>query len=317
MENFIFALNATIPVFIVIIAGKLFIKLGIIDEKWTSVSNRLAFYVCMPLVLMVDIATIKVKFADNVKFIVFCFLVTLAMFFIVWILSIVFVKDKTMVGAFAQGSVRGSATNLGIPFVLNIYGNSGMVPMMILASVPIFNAFSVVILTVSANKYNGGQKKALNLKTVLKSIIKNPLIIGIMVGFLVCLLNIDLPPIVLKPVKTIGAAGVPLMLISLGANFKMTDIKSRLIPAAMASLIKLVLLPLAFIPLAVYLGFRGHSLIAILIMLGAPSAIPGYVMAKEMGNDHILMSNIVVLTTLFSSVTFTLWIFALKSLNLL
>lgn len=107
------------------------------------------------------------------------------------------------------------------------------------------------------------------------------------------------------------------MLISLGANFKMTDINSRLIPAAMASLIKLVLLPLAFIPLAVYLGFRGPSLIAILIMLGAPSAISGYVMAKEMDNDHILMSNIVVLTTLFSSVTFTLWIFALKSLNLL
>ena len=313
MENFIFALNATIPVFIVIIAGKLFIKLGIIDEKWTSVSDKLAFYVCLPLVLMVDIATIKVKFADNVKFIVFCFLVTLAMFFIMWILSAAFVKDKTMVGSFTQGSVRGSAAILGMPFALNIYGNSGMVPMMILASVPIFNAFSVVILTVSANKYNGGQKKALNLKTILK----NPLIIGIMVGFLVCLLNIDLPPIVLKPVKTIGAAGVPLMLISLGANFKMTDIKSRLIPAAMASLIKLVLLPLAFIPLAVYLGFRGPSLIAILIMLGAPSAISGYVMAKEMDNDHILMSNIVVLTTLFSSVTFTLWIFALKSLNLL
>ena len=64
--------------------------------------------------------------------------------------------------------VRGSAAILGMPFALNIYGNSGMVPMMILASVPIFNAFSVVILTVSANKYNGGQKKALNLKTVLK-----------------------------------------------------------------------------------------------------------------------------------------------------
>lgn len=317
MDNFIFALNATIPVFLVILAGKLFIRLGVIDEKWTSVSDRFAFYVCMPLLLMVDIATIDIKFSDNIIFLVFCFVVTLAMFFIMWVLSSTLVRDKKMVGAFAQGSVRGSAAILGMPFALNIYGNSGMVPMMILASVPIFNAFSVVILTVSANRYNSGQKRKLSAYYLIRSILKNPLIIGILVGFVLCILHIKLPPIILKPVKTIGTAGVPIMLISLGANFKMTHVKARLIPAAIASFIKLVLLPLSFMPLAIYLGFRGPALIAILIMLGAPSAISGYVMAKEMDNDHILMSNIVVLTTLFSSVTFTLWIFALKTLNLL
>ena len=316
MENFIFALNATIPVFLVIIAGKLFLRLGIIDEKWTNVSDRFAFYVCMPLVLMVDIATIKFKFSDNVRFIAFCFIVTFLMFLLAWGLSIIFIKNKTMVGSFAQGSVRGSAAILGMPFALNIYGNSGMVPMMILASVPIFNAFSVVILTVSANKYNGSNRK-LNLKSIVKSILTNPLIIGILIGFIICLSGIKIPTILLKPIKTIGSAGVPLMLISLGANFNMKDVKSRIIPATSATLLKLVLVPLIFIPLAVFLGFRGPSLIAILIMLGAPSAISGYVMAKEMDNDYILMSNIVVLTTLFSSVTFTLWIFVLKSLNLL
>ena len=47
-------------------------------------------------------------------------------------------------------------------------------------------------------------------------------------------------------------------------------------------------------------------------MLGAPSAVSGYVMSKAMDNDYILMSNIVVMTTLFSSVTFTFWIFILR-----
>ena len=84
-----------------------------------------------------------------------------------------------------------------------------------------------------------------------------------------------------------------------------------------ASVIKLIALPALFIPVAVKLGFTGSELVAILIMLASPTTVTCYIMAKAMQNDEVLTSNVVVITTLLSSVTLTLWVFILKSFALI
>ena len=239
------------------------------------------------------------------------------MFFLVYLISRICLRDKTMVGSFAQGAVRGSAAILGIPFVTNIYGDPGMVPLMILAAVPLFNAYSVVILTISSRKFLSGSKTKIQYRLILKSIFKNPLIRGILIGFPFCILGIKLPPILDKSLTSIGTMAVPLMLISIGADFKMSDLTAKFKLSAIASTIKLVILPLAVLPIAIYMGFRDSALVALLVMLGAPSAVSGYIMSKAMDNDYVLMSNIVVMTTLLSSVTFTFWIFILRYMSLI
>lgn len=55
-------------------------------------------------------------------------------------------KDKSIQGEFVQGAYRSSAAILGIAFIQNIYGTSGMAPLMIIASVPIYNVMAVVVL---------------------------------------------------------------------------------------------------------------------------------------------------------------------------
>ena len=74
---------------------------------------------------------------------------------------------------------------------------------------------------------------------------------------------------------------------------------------------------MVFLPVAVYFGFREQALIAILIMLAAPTTMTSYIMAKNMKNDAVLTSSIVVTTMLISSITITIWIFLLKSLALI
>ena len=323
MENFIFALNATMPVFLVILLGKILMKLGIINETWTKVTDKFAFKVALPATLFLDIADMRADPGNNLKLVVFCMAVTTIMFFTAWFLSYIFLKDKTMVGAFTQGSMRGSAAILGIPFVMNIYGHAGMVPLMILAAVPLFNAYSVIILAVSSNFRNKNAEDddavegvKISPMKVIKSIVTNPLIVGIALGFPFTLFNIKLPFILHQSLLQVGNSATALMLISLGAGFELKDLTSRFKYSFIATILKLVVLPLIFMPFAVKMGFRNDALVAILIMLGAPSAISGYVMAKSMNNDYILMSNTIVMTTLFSAVTFTLWIFILKSFSL-
>jgi predicted permease len=109
----------------------------------------------------------------------------------------------------------------------------------------------------------------------------------------------------------------PLSLLVIGASFVWGDALKKAKPTVLASLIKLVVLPAIFLPLAIKLGFRDEQLMAILIMLGSPSTPSGYIMAKQMGNDDVLANGIIVLTTLLAAVTITLWIFLLRSFGLL
>ena len=72
-----------------------------------------------------------------------------------------------------------------------------------------------------------------------------------------------------------------------------------------------------FLPLAVYFGFTGEKLVAILIMLGSPTTVSCYIMAKNMNHEGTLTSSVVVATTFLSSVTLTVFLFILRSLQLI
>ena len=106
-------------------------------------------------------------------------------------------------------------------------------------------------------------------------------------------------------------------MISIGASFEGRGAIRKIRPAAIAAFIKLIGLAALFLPAAIWLGYRGPELMAVLIMLASPSTVSCYIMAKNTGNDSVLTSSIIVLTTLFSSITLTGWIFLLHSLNLL
>ena len=119
----------------------------------------------------------------------------------------------------------------------------------------------------------------------------------------------------MKTINLISVTATPIALIAIGGGFEFKLALTRIKPAIVASLIKLCILPIVFLPLAFICGFRNSELVAILIMLASPTTVSCFIMAKEMDNDEVLTSNIVVLTTIFSSVTLTIWIFILKTMG--
>lgn len=88
-------------------------------------------------------------------------------------------------------------------------------------------------------------------------------------------------------------------------------------PAAVASVMKLVIFAAVFLPVAVWLGFRREQLVAILIMLGSATTVSCYVMARNMGHEGVLTSSTVMLTTLFSAFTVTGWLYILRTLGMI
>ena len=155
MDSFIYSLNATVPIFLVMIVGWCIKKLGIIDDHFADVANKYVFKVALPVMLFKDLSSSDFYSKFDIKFVLYCVIVTLLMFSVVWILTDIFMKDKTMRGAFIQGSCRSSAAILGMAFIQNMYSDTGMAPLMIAAAVPLFNIISVVALTFKAAPENG------------------------------------------------------------------------------------------------------------------------------------------------------------------
>ena len=108
MENFIFSLNATIPIFLIIILGWVLMQVGIFNKEFTTVADRYVFKVALPLLVFKDIATADIYEMFNLKFVLFCAIGTTLMFLGVWLFAHWYCKDKSMVGAFTQAAARGS-----------------------------------------------------------------------------------------------------------------------------------------------------------------------------------------------------------------
>ena len=314
MENFLFSLNVTLPIFIIILVGGFLKRIGLLTEGFTSVADKLVFKVALPVQLFQDIAAMDIRADFSGKFVVFCMIATTCMFAATWILGAVFLKDKSMVGAFAQAAARGSAAILGIAFVENIYGDSGMTPRMIVASVPLFNIYSVIILTVTSSegKFNGTL-----VKKLLVGVVTNPIILGIAAGMVWSLLRLPMPVILSKSVHSIASTATPLALLVLGATFKGREALQKIGPTIAAAFLKLVAIPAAIFPFAIHMGFRGSELVAIMIMLASPTTVTCYIMAKNMGGDDTLSASVVMTATLFSSVTLTLWVFVMKTFGMI
>lgn len=314
MANFMFSINATIPIFILILLGWMLMRIGLINKEFANVTDKYVFKVALPVLLFKDIATTSILQDMNIRFALFCFVGTIVMFCFSWVFALLYCKDKTMVGAFAQGAARSSAALFGVAFVENICGSAGMAPIMIVAAVPLFNIFAVIMLTFGGNERTNGIE---GIKKACINILKNPIIIGIFIGMIFSGFSIKLPTIPLKAIDYISQTATPMALIAIGAGFNTSEAIAKVKPAAVASIIKLVIFPCIFVPLAVWFGFNADEIVAILIMTGSPATVSCYIMAKNMKNDHALASDIILITTLFSSITLTLGVFILKSIGCL
>lgn len=312
MDNFIFSLNVTVPIFLIILVGGFLKRIGLLNDGFTSVADKYVFKVALPVQLFRDIATMDIRADFSWKFVAFCMIATTFMFSVCWILGRLFLKDKSMVGAFAQAAARGSAAILGIAFVENIYGSSGMTPMMIVSAVPLFNIYSVIILTVSSAD---GKLDGTVLRKTLRGVITNPIILGIAAGMIWSLMGLPWPAVISKSVGYIAATATPIALLVLGATFKGKEALQKIRPTFAAAFLKLVGIPALVFPVAVSMGFRGSELVAIMIMLASPTTVTCYIMAKNMGGDETLSASVVMTATLLSSITLTLWVFLIRSLG--
>lgn len=315
MENLIFSLNATIPVFLLMVLGYILKLFKLVDEPFVKTLNAFNFKITLPVLLFRDIAESDFYSVWDTSYVLYCFFVTLFCIVVIWLFTGLFYKNKAHTGEFVQASFRGSAAVLGVAFIQNIYGNSGMAPLMIIGTVPLYNMAAVTILSFTGPGA-GGLSRA-SFKKSIRGIVTNPIIIGIILGMIISMSGFRLPVILAKSIDSVSSLATPLALIGLGAGFEGRKALREIKPTIICTVVKLLVQPLLFLPLAAYMGFRDEKMVALLIMLGAPTTVSCYIMAKNMGHEGTLTSSVVVATTFLSSVTITFWLFILRSFGMI
>lgn len=312
LDNLIFAIGVTAPIFLIFCTGILLKRLGIIDNEFARMGSELAFKVALPSLLFTKL--IEVSFVDPPFFLlVYAVLATVAVFLVLdRVIAPRLVEEDR--GAFVQGAFRGNMGIIGLAFALNAFGD-GVLPLasIYLAIMTIlFNILSVITLNRHLPVAGAGSQ----FMSTLHKIVTNPLIIAIVAALLVSWFSIPLPAIAIKTLDYFAVMALPLALLCSGAAIRWREFHTST-NLYWGTAAKLVFTPGFIVLGGILLGFRGEALGILFFMTSAPTATASYPMIRVLGGNHYLAAAMIATTSLGSVLVITTGLFLLKELALL
>lgn len=310
LSNFIICIQAIIPLVLYLIIGMGVKKAGLIREDEVHRFNHLVFVLFFPPLMFENLYTADLGSAFHPKLVLYgviCVLLTV-------IVSIPVIRriepSRNSQGAMIQGIFRSNFVLMGLPIAMNIFGkgNVGTTAALIMVIVPLYNVLAVIVLEY----YRGGKT---DIKSMVRKILLNPIIVGAVAGIFVKLVGVTLPDILQQTLSAMSDATTPITLILLGASFEVKRVRDRKRSLVVVVLSRLLIVPAIGLSVAALLGFRGVDFVSLLVMMAAPAAVSSYTMAESMGSDGELAGHIVIFSTLFSCFTLFLWLYIFKSLG--
>lgn len=312
MQNLLLSFNVVAPLMIYMLIGVLLRKANIASERLMRDANNIIYYLTLPLMCYRAIAAADLGAMFDTPFLLYmaaCIVVIFALS--AWLIPM-FCRENRRRGVLILSVFRSNDAIFGLAVAAALLGenNLGMMSIAVSLSVPLFGLLSVVAM----ERYRG---ERVRFGVVLLRVIKNPIMIGCYAGFLVNLLQINLPAVLQKPVDSLAAVTTPLAFVLLGGTISFAAVKRNRVAITAVSLLRLLIVPLVVVGMFLLLGFRGEYIVVTLIIFGAPVAMVTYTMAVGMQADDELAGTLVAVTSVLSILSMFLFIFVLKQFALI
>ena len=312
MDDLVFSLNIVLPLVIFMVLGYILKKTKSVDEKFLTVSNDMVAKYLLPILLFNNVYKSNVGDFFDLKLLAFVLFTILSIIVMYIIIVPFFVKDRKKIGVIIQATFRANYLVFALPITVSIVGAQGAEILAYIACfiIPIYNIMAVIILSI----YGGEKPK---LSSVCFSIMKNPLIIASIAGIIFAVLKIGVPSSIAKVISDLAAMTTTFALIILGGSFKTEFFGENKAYIFWTLFIKFLILPAVFLSLGYFIGLRGVQLIMIVAILCSPTAITSYTMARQFKNDYELASQLLVFSTLLTSVSLFIFLYALRFTDLI
>ena len=314
IDNIIFTGNVVAPVFLIVALGYFVKRINVINENFVDVTSKFVYSVSLPALVFINISEIDLSEAIDFNQIIYIYAATLIIFFLIWLISIPFIKEGKNLSVFVQGAYRSNFAIVGFAIVSKLFGSYalGKASLILAFVLPLYNILAVIILTVPLRK-----ERKLNLKKTIIEIVLNPLIVAVMVGLPFSYYRLEIPSVINLTAGFLAELALPLALIGIGGSLNLQNIKKASGLAFTSSAIKIILIPLLLTLGALHFGFRGLELGIMYVLFASPTAIVSFIMAEAMGANSKLAGNIVLISTVASVLTIAAGIVILKELALI
>jgi len=291
------------PVFLVILLGFVSRRMGFLPDIFISSANRLVYFVAIPILVYDEISRGSFSQSFDLSQIGGTCLAVGTVGAASYLLARILRISEGGAATFVQISFHGNLGYVGLAVVFYALGPEGRGAASVLAGFLILfqNVMAIGMYTFLAS----GEKKM--DKRVIGKFLGNPIILATLLGLISSAAGIRAPLFLERSFGIVGDMALPLALLIIGGSLKTAPAK-RLQLVAFSTIFKLLLLPLTGFLLFRAMGVGLTQAETAVILLASPSATVTYVMASEMGGKADLAAAAVTISTVFSIVTYTLWI---------
>ena len=286
---------AIFPIFAAILVGaalKRYLITG--ADIWAGI-DRLTYYLLLPSLLIVEIYRADFSSGNAGTAVTVTLFATLGLSAVLLLLRPVITRNTPLFTSIFQGSVRYNSYVL-LAVADAFYGSAGLALAIVFIAVMVIatNMLGVVVLSA----FSGGKS---NLKRILGGIVKNPIILAAGAGAVLNISDVHVPVPIENTAALFKTAAPPLSLLSVGAGLRFVMDKQALGAIALATTIKLAVLPV-ITGVCLYLaGIDGMVLAMGVLYAGMPCAGNAYILARQLNGDPDAMASIITLETLLSA----------------
>ena len=295
-----------LKLFILIILGNILRRVGVPDVSFWDVNDKLVYWVLIPALLFHEIAqinlTISMLYAYGA--------VILSGLAVVTIVSIFFGKllgySPEIWTSMLQGAARHNAF-IALAIAGSLFGNEGLAigAIFMLLYVPSINIVVISIMVASLNQpgKNISQKSIINIFIELT---KNPFILAMIAGLIFSTIDSENLIIIDETSSLLGAAALPIMLLTIGAKIKVRELSLSITPIFISNFLKLIAFPVIAYFISKGMGLSQIEIIVAVIFASVPTAASSHALAKQYGGDAQLMTSIVTTQVALSFITIPL-----------
>lgn len=278
-------------------------------DFWTG-AEKLVFYVLFPPLLFTSVATSRLTLSEAGYFLSIAITTMMCAVLMSFLIRFLIKADEVTYASAFHCGFRFN-TYIGFAVVSRLFGQEGLALMSLLIAfwVPISNSIAVAVLAGAVSKQNQGEgKKTSVLKSTIKAIITNPLIIATTAGLIVNICQIPVPQIAMTFFKSLGNASLAMGLLCIGAGLRLAGMREQMGMVIANTFERLMAVPFVAMLFCLVFGLEGPAMGALMVFAMLPTAQSCYVMTASMGGNAPLVAGITTAHTLAAIATIPFWI---------
>lgn len=294
-------IHALGPVFVVILLGVLLKRLDFPSADFWPQLERLVYFFLFPAMLTTRLALADFSGVAVERVLLAVLLLLLLMTLLVVVLRRWLGRTGAEFTSVYQGALRFN-TYVALAVAAELFGSMGLALAAVIMAlmIPLLNLLCVLIFSLYA-----GEQRA-DVKTTLLAVIKNPLILGCLLGIVLNITGMGLPGWSQPVMEILSRAALPLGLLAVGVALNLEALRRAGQPLILSSLIKLLLMPLAAVLISQVLALNTQEQAVLVLFAAMPTATSAYILARQLGGDAPLMAAIITAQTLAAMMTMPL-----------